>query len=38
MFFCETVDNFVDKSLRVLDVAKKSAWNGLLGNREPVAL
>jgi hypothetical protein len=37
MCFYETVDNFVDKSLRVPDVAKKSIWNRMLRNRGPVA-
>jgi hypothetical protein len=33
--FDETVDNFVDKSLRVLDVAKKELLNVRLGNQGP---
>jgi hypothetical protein len=37
MCFSETVDNFVDKSLRVLDVAKKELLNVRLGNQGPVS-
>lgn len=33
MFFYVTVDNFVDKHLRVLDVARKECLNGRLANR-----
>lgn len=33
MFFYVTVDNFVDKRLRVLDVARKEYFNGRLANR-----
>ena len=37
MCFNETVDNFVDKGLTVLDVAKKELLNVRLGNQGPVS-
>ena len=35
--FNETVDNFVNNHLRVLDVARKDRWNGRLGNLGSIA-